>query len=889
MHSARILKGRRLLLSVVLSALAAPLPAAERSDAAPPVEAQPLLAQVRRLREALDTLGQPLPAPVRTQLDAAERAGSDAAVTRAVESALDALCLGTVRIDVGGKLTFTPAASVPRLQEQGWRAALVKVVNLAGVTRALWADSPGARALPESPREKLAERWIDLETIDRRPLQGALSGLSLEFRVLNLWARAAGRHESTLAFRLGPAGSPHARLDEVQRRRWDFDHDAEGWEAQNHVRFEPRDGALVLHSTGGDPFLTVNVRMAAGRKLVRFRARSFAEATWQLFWWTEKRPTPHGGAVTSLLVGARDGAWAEYSALLQPADRMLGFRLDPGNQVGESALDWIEISSLDEPGAEWAQAGLTFEVEPTRRVTFRVRDEQGAPAFASFVIRDAQGRIYPMQSKRLGGDFFFQRQIYRGDGETITLPDGNYTVECARGPESVPETRHLLVGPRSAEIAYRVTRWTDPAARGWFSGDHHIHAAGCLHYAQPEAGVHPADMQRHIMGEDLKVGCSLTWGPGFDFQKQFFCGAVDPVSTYPYLLRYDIEVSGFGSHQSGHLNLLRLRDQMYPGGRSKDHWPTLGLNTLRWAKAQGAVCGPAHSGLGLQGSVGRVGEGPDGPGGLPGYDVPLYDGIGANEFVMNLAHEVPGPDGRPVPAVDFISTMNTSRRAEWNMWYHSLNAGFRVRASGETDFPCMSGARVGAGRVYVKQAGKLAFDDWAEGIREGRSYVSDGTAHLMEFRAAHGAVSLGLGERGSELRLPQSGKIKFTALAAVRQPPASDALVELIVNGLPVSSRRIAANGREEPVTFELALERSSWVALRVGESAHTNPFFVLVEGQPVRASRRSVEWLLAGVDQCWKQKEPTYAAAEKETARADYEHARQTYRRLLDETPAAP
>jgi hypothetical protein len=49
------------------------------------------------------------------------------------------------------------------------------------------------------------------------------------------------------------------------------------------------------------------------------------------------------------------------------------------------------------------------------------------------------------------------------------------------------------------------------------------------------------------------------------------------------LLRYDIEVSGFGSHQSGHLCLLRLKDQMYPGGDSKDHWPTLGLNTLRWA------------------------------------------------------------------------------------------------------------------------------------------------------------------------------------------------------------------------------------------------------------------------------------------------------------------
>ena len=93
------------------------------------------------------------------------------------------------------------------------------------------------------------------------------------------------------------------------------------------------------------------------------------------------------------------------------------------------------------------------------------------------------------------------------------------------------------------------------------------------------------------MGEDLNVGCCLTWAPNFDYQKRFFTGRVDDVSQYPYLVRYDIEVSGYGSHVSGHLNLLNLKEQIPPGGDSKDHWPTLGLNTLRWAKKQGAVCG----------------------------------------------------------------------------------------------------------------------------------------------------------------------------------------------------------------------------------------------------------------------------------------------------------
>ena len=52
-----------------------------------------------------------------------------------------------------------------------------------------------------------------------------------------------------------------------------------------------------------------------------------------------------------------------------------------------------------------------------------------------------------------------------------------------------------------------------------------------------------------------------------------------------------------------------------------------------------------------------------------------------------------------------------------------------------------------------------------------------------------------------------------------------------------------------------------------------------------MRASRRSAEWCLKGVDQCWKQKAQFIAAAELEGAKSDYEHARQTYRRLLAES----
>ena len=66
---------------------------------------------------------------------------------------------------------------------------------------------------------------------------------------------------------------------------------------------------------------------------------------------------------------------------------------------------------------------------------------------------------------------------------------------------------------------------------GWYSGDHHIHAAGCAHYERPTEGVYPQDMMRHVLGEDLKIGSVLTWGPGWYFQKTFFEGKDNGVST----------------------------------------------------------------------------------------------------------------------------------------------------------------------------------------------------------------------------------------------------------------------------------------------------------------------------------------------------------------------
>ena len=77
----------------------------------------------------------------------------------------------------------------------------------------------------------------------------------------------------------------------------------------------------------------------------------------------------------------------------------------------------------------------------------------------------------------------------------------------------------------------------------------------------------------------------------------------------------------------------------------------------------------------------------------------------------------------------------------------------RARISGETDFPCIYGERVGLGRSYVRQTSKLDYDDWAKGIREGRNYVSDGKSHLIDFRVN----GMEVGSSGSEVQLSAPG------------------------------------------------------------------------------------------------------------------------------------
>jgi len=541
------------------------------------------------------------------------------------------------------------------------------------------------------------------------------------------------------------------------------------------------------------------------------------------------------------------------------------------------------------------EVNILFNCEPAVEVTLEIIDEDGKPTTGHFVIRDEKGRVYPALSRRLAPDFFFHEQIYRHSGESVLLPPGKYTVKYGRGPEYHVLTKEITVPDSvSHKEHFDLKRWIRLTEHGWFSGDHHIHAAGCAHYESPAEGVQPVDMMRHILGEDLNVGCVLSWGPCWYFQKQYFEGKVHELSQPTNLMRYDVEVSGFPSQHCGHLCLLRLTEDDYPGTTRIEEWPSWDLPILQWGKKQGGVVGFSHSGWGLEVPAKS----------LPTYDMPKFDGIGANEYIVDVVHD----------ACDFISSVDTPIVWELNIWYHTLNCGYTCRISGETDFPCIYGDKVGLGRAYVSlpKDEPLDYDRWVMRLKDGASYCGDGLSHLIDFKVNE----LGVGEKGkggrASVLAAKSGQplqISVKAAALLSDKPdeeirkrdldekpywhverarvgdSNKVPVELIVNGHAVERQEIVADGKIHDVKFKHTPDRSSWVAVRIFPTSHTNPVFVELDGQPIRASKKSAQWCLDAVDVCWNQKVKRIRPEEQAAAAEAFDVARRAYAKILAES----
>ena len=148
-------------------------------------------------------LGQPVSGDAAAKLEAAIKETDDAKAQRGIQEALDPLSLAGVHVNPESRVKVEPGPAARRLVEQGWSQFLIKVHNEAGVTAALKASSPQALSMFNSPKDKIEDRWMELRMFDDRPLQKTLSGVRLEYRILQVYSRDAGKRAAVLSFDVG--------------------------------------------------------------------------------------------------------------------------------------------------------------------------------------------------------------------------------------------------------------------------------------------------------------------------------------------------------------------------------------------------------------------------------------------------------------------------------------------------------------------------------------------------------------------------------------------------------------------------------------------------------------------------------------------------------------
>jgi hypothetical protein len=158
--------------------------------------------QARDLLAGLAKLDAPLPEktakPLRALIEQKSPENPRLA-GRAVQKLLDAHCLVGVTINPESRVKAQRGALTAALVRDKTAYVLVRVHNEGGVTHPLMAASEQA----VEPGKKAADRWLELGVLNAKPFADRLTGDRVEYRVMKLTARQAGKREATLSFDVG--------------------------------------------------------------------------------------------------------------------------------------------------------------------------------------------------------------------------------------------------------------------------------------------------------------------------------------------------------------------------------------------------------------------------------------------------------------------------------------------------------------------------------------------------------------------------------------------------------------------------------------------------------------------------------------------------------------
>lgn len=471
---------------------------------------------------------------------------------------------------------------------------------------------------------------------------------------------------------------------------------------------------------------------------------------------------------------------------------------------------------------------VSIGAEPAHRVRVRLVGDESVAARVS--VTDSRGEPHAPDGAILRKDSQGRAYFYAAGDFELGIPEGPSQWSFSRGLETVP--RRISVDCRSdLELEVRLDPWTRLATRGWYSGDSHVH----LHTGGP-LNVTVNDALVAARAEDLNyVNLCVSNNEGDDIRDaDLITGQAHSLSTSQHLLVFGEEMR---SSIYGHMQFFGIRklvEPQYTGFNNTPQHHDYPANYVMAAEAirQGGIVTYGHPMFSGQ---------PD-----PFSGDPAADNAAARELpidaILGLAH-----------AIDLMS-YNSDEVSSTELWYRLLNCGIRLSACVGTDALLdRETDPMGGERVYVKVDGGLTMRGWLDGLKSGRSFVTNGPLASLKVNGL---------DLGDTCRLAGPETVHVTAQVESLVPFE---VVEVMVNGQ-VAHTGVPAPGstsgdvRLMSFDVELPIRQSSWVALRVRAAgheshqgmggpawAHTSPVYVQVQEQPITSREDAVyfvDWI---------------------------------------------
>ena len=448
-------------------------------------------------------------------------------------------------------------------------------------------------------------------------------------------------------------------------------------------------------------------------------------------------------------------------------------------------------------------AGTGIAIGATARATLEVFDAATRkPVPCRIHLKDGAGK--PVKPEKL--PFFRDHFVFPGKAE-LNLAPGRYTYEIERGPEH-RLVRGEFVCSNGVVTAVResLERIADLAREGWWSGELHVHRP-------------TNDVQLLMQAEDLHIAPVITWWNRTDP----WAGKPRPDSL---LVRFDGNrfchwMGGEDERGGGALLFFNLNA------------PLAITNAAREYPAASQYLKEARRHAGVWVDIEKPFW----------WDVPVWlsqgidsVGLAVNHMQRDLMLENEAW-GRPRDAQRLPPPRGNGFYTQ-EIYYQILNAGLRVPPSAGSASGVLLNP-VGYNRAYVQMSGSLTWKKWWDGLRAGRTFISNGP--LLRCRAN--------GEWPGEVFTARKEiEIDLNARLTVREPVSA---IEVIVNGRVERTVPFAELERTGSLG-KLKFTESGWFLVRaIADNpktfrfASTAPWHVEIGKSGPRVSRAAAQYFL--------------------------------------------